>query len=65
MKHGCKELEKMIAEAKLKGFRFEQRRDGIMAYSPNRAIPPRVIHVSEKGLHPFRRWVNNPAHCVK
>ena len=62
MKHACKELERMMVEAQSRGFRFERRTNGFMAYSSNKSVPPRIMHMGEKGLHPFRRWVNHPMH---
>lgn len=63
MKHRCKELEKMVADAVSKGFRVKEIKSGRMLYPPDPSWKIMNIHHGERGLHPLRRMLQEYWAC--
>ena len=61
MKHNCKEMKSLLAEAEKLGCRIEVKRSGVIKVLPPQHLHMgfRTVHMGERGLHPLRRFVRN------
>ncbi len=62
MAHNCKELDKLIKKAENNQFRINWRNAvTFQAIHSNKEVQIFTGHFSERGLHPFRRFLKNIA----